>query len=146
MKAWQSSTMPRYRKISSISIEQYRIFDQVVSLLYAYAERLDNRKTTPEHYELWTSHNYRSISMNPKNKRGILFVGAMITKKHIGLYFYPLHINPALTAKIDEAIRPFWKGNSTFHFKTSLSELTQAKLAQLIAEGWQYYLENKWAF
>jgi hypothetical protein len=146
MKTWRSSTIPRYRKVSGISETQHKIFDQIVSLLLPYANRLDTRVNTPEQYELWTKHNFRSLSMNPKNKRGILFAGTLIMKKHIGLYFYPIHINPALISQIDDAIRPFWKGNSAFHFHQPLSDLIIVKLTQLLDEGWQYYRQNNWIF
>lgn len=146
MKTWRSSTMPRYRKISGITDAQRAIFSQVVALLLPYSTRLDTRINSPEHYELWTRHNFRSSSMNPKYKRGILFAGASIMKKHIGLYLYPLHINPVLIETIDEAIRPFWKRNSAFHFNKPLSELTLSKLTLLLDEGWQYYRQNQWIF
>jgi hypothetical protein len=146
IKSWQSSTMPRYRKISLISEEQRTIFNQVVSLLKPYSNRLDTRISTPEQYELWTKHNFRSLSMNPKNKRGILFAGALIMKKHIGLYVYPIHINHDLIATIDEIIRPFWKGNSAFHFHKPLTDLITVKLTQLLDEGWGYYRQKQWIF
>ncbi len=138
--------MPRYRKVSMISAEQRMIFNQLVSLLQSYSNRLDIRKNTSEEYELWTKHNFRSLSMNPKNKRGILFAGVLIMKKHIGLYFYPIHINPALTTAIDDVIRPFWRGNSAFHFHKPLSDLITVKLTQLLDEGWEYYRQNQWIF
>lgn len=146
MKTWRSSTMPRFRKVLMISDVQRVIFNQVVSVLLPYSTPLDIRVNTPEHYELWTKHTFRSMSMNPRNKRGILFAGALIMKQHIGLYLYPLHVNPELFAKIDEEIKPFWKGNSAFHFQKPLSELTIVKLTQLFDDGWEYYRLNKWVF
>lgn len=146
IKSWQSSTMPKSRKISLVSEEQRMIFRQVVSLLQPYANRLEIRENTPEQYELWTKHSFRSLSMNPKNKRGILFAGALIMKKHIGLYLYPLHINPDLSAAIHEAIRPFWKGNSVFQFRKPLSDLIMVKFTQLLDEGWHYYRQKQWIF
>lgn len=146
MKSWRSSTMPRYRKIQMISEVQRSIFNQVVALLQPYANRLDIRINTPEHYELWTKHNFRSFSQNPKDKRGILFAGVLIMKRHIGLYLYPLHINPDLIAKIDAAIKPFWKGNSAFHFVSPLSESTKLKLTALFDDGREYYRQNQWIF
>lgn len=144
MKAWFNTTMPQHRKVLMISPTQRIIFSQVVSLLLPYATRLDTRVNTPEHYELWTRHNYRSLSMNPKNKRGVLFAGVMISQNKVGLYFFPLHIHPTLSEKIDDSIRPFWRGNSAFHFRESLAELTQLKLTELLENGWQYYQANHW--
>jgi hypothetical protein len=146
MKNWRSSTMPRYRKVLMISDLQRTIFDQIVSLLLPYSTRLNIRVNTSEHFELWTKHTFRSLSMNPKDKRGILFAGALIMKRHIGLYLYPLHLNAELFAKIDEELKPFWKGNSAFHFQKPLSELTMSKLTQLFDDGWEYYRLNKWIF
>ena len=102
MKNWRSSTMPRYRKVLMISDLQRTIFDQIVSLLLPYSARLNIRVNTSEHFELWTKHTFRSLSMNPKDKRGILFAGVLIMKRHIGLYLYPLHLNADLFAKIHE--------------------------------------------
>ena len=146
IKSWQSSTMPRSRKIWLVSEEQRLIFSQLVSLLQPYANRLDIRTNTPDQYELWTKHSFRSLSMNPKNKRGILFAGTLIMKKHIGLYFYPLHIHPDLIVAIDESIRPFWKGNSAFHFRKPLTDLIMVKLIHLLDEGWEYYRQKQWIF
>lgn len=146
MKIWRSSTVPRYRKVSLISDVQRLIFRQIVSLLLPYSTRLDTRINTPEHYELWTKHTFRSPTMNPKDKRGILFAGVLIMKRHIGLYLYPLHINPELALNIDATLKPFWKGNSAFHFNEPLSELTVVKMTQLFDDGWGYYRLNQWIF
>ncbi len=146
IKSWQSSTMPKLRKVSGITDEQRLIFNQLVQLLQPYANGLDVRKNNSQEYELWTKHNFRSLSMNPKNKRGTLFAGALIMKKHIGFYFYPLYIHSELSAVVDETIRPFWKGNSAFHFHKPLTDLIAVRLTWLINAGWQYYYHKKWIF
>lgn len=144
MKSWKSSTVPTYKKVSLLSDEQHTIFHQLVSLLQPYSHQFDIRKNTDDQYELWTNHHFRSVSLNPKNKRGVLFAGVLIIKRHVGLYLYPLHINPALFASIDEEIKPFWKGNSAFHFYKPLSDLASIKLTQLFDSGCDYYRQNYW--
>lgn len=150
MKIWRSSTMPRYRKIPVTTAVQRTVFTQIADMLQPYTSRsgllLDVRINTPEHFELWTKHSFRSLSQNPKYKRGILFAGALIMKKCVGLYLYPLYINPALSDKIDEVLKPFWKGNSAFHFSEPLAEATLSTLARLLDEGWDYYRVNRWIF
>lgn len=143
MKA-KSSTMPNYQKPSIITEEQRKIFSQVLMLLQPYSKRLDNRKNTPEQYELWTRHNFRSQSMNPRNKRGILFAGVLILKDGIGFYFYPLYLEPSFDAKIDEHIRKLYKGGSAFRFDELLSDASIEKLNLLLLEGWQYYQQHSW--
>lgn len=146
MKSGRSSTIPRYRKVLMISGSQHEIFNQLVTLLKPYSARLDIRINTPEHYELWTKHNFRSTNMNPKDKRGILFAGVLIMKRHVGLYVFPLHMNPELAIRMDEVLKPFWKGNSAFHFSEQLSELTLSRLSRLLDDGWEYYRVNQWIF
>lgn len=136
--------MPKYYKPPLITDEQRGIFSQVVTLLSPYAKRLDNRINTPERYELWTRHNFRSQSMKPRNKRGVLFAGTVILKEGVGLYFYPLHLDPSFHLKIDEAIHEFYKGGSAFRFIEPLSDLTIGKLNELLLEGWSYYRQKNW--
>lgn len=138
--------MPRYRnaKLSEITDGQRLIFDQFVELLEPYSKWLDNRIKTKEHYELWTNHSFRSQSMHPKTKRGILFAGLVILKNRVGFYFYPLHINDALRTRIDASILSFWKGGSAFHFLEPLSVLSSEKFQELLLEGLRYYQQNWW--
>ena len=140
----RSTTMPRYHKPPLITDAQRRVFSQIVALLRPYAKRLDNRINSPERFELWTRHNFRSQSMNPKNKRGVLFGGALILKEDVGFYFYPLHLDPTFINKVDEAIMVFYKGGSAFRFEETLSEIAIEKFHQLLLEGWRYYQQNTW--
>ena len=143
MKA-RSTTMPKYHKPPLITDEQRKIFSQVVMLLLPYSKRLDNRINTPERYELWTRHNFRSQSMNPKNKRGVLFGGVLILKEEVGFYFYPLHLDNTFHTKIGDAIRRFYRSGSAFRFDKPLSDMSVEKFNELLLEGWRYYQQNNW--
>lgn len=143
-KAWLTTTVPRSKAVQKASGDQHAIFDQLVGLLEPYADRLDNRKNTPEHYELWTLHNFRSQTMKPRNKRGVLFAGVLIIKNRVGFYFYPLHIDEKFADHISADLKPFWKGNSAFHFQKPVSETKLQSLQHLIETGWEYFTSNKW--
>jgi len=146
MKAWQSSTMPKSYKteLSGINLVQQLTFDQLHNLLSPYAHRLEVKCDTRYRYELWTTHPFRSKSMNPKNKKGILFAGLLMLKSHVGFYFYPLYIDSDYKNSIPQELLPLWSGGSAFKLLKPLSACKELKFQAFILTGWNFYLKNKW--
>ncbi|HPH45949.1 MAG TPA: hypothetical protein PLJ60_18985 [Chryseolinea sp.] len=146
MKSRQSSTMPKYRqtKIAEITSTQRVIFSQALEILKPYTKKFEVRVNTTEHYELWTTHGFRSRSFHPKNHKGFLFAGAVILKKSIGLYLYALHLDGKFNEKISQEILPMWKGGSAFQLDHTLSITEYEKFRELLNEAWVYYKENGW--
>jgi hypothetical protein len=113
MKSRQSSTMPKYRQtiIAEITSTQRVIFSQAQEILKPYTKKFEVRVNTTEHYELWTTHGFRSRSFHPRNHKGFLFAGSVILKKSIGLYLYALHLDGKFNEKIGHEILPLWSAN-----------------------------------
>lgn len=82
--------------------------------------------------------------MKPKNKRGVLFAGAVILSEGIGFYFYPLYLNPEFFTKMDCAIKAYWKEGSAFRISNLLSEVSMRQFTELLQEGWKFYKQNEW--
>jgi hypothetical protein len=94
-------------------------------------------------YELWTKHPFRTKSFRPKTQKGILFIGLAICRQHVGLYFYPLHTDETLNAKIPSKLKSLLKGESAFHIKT-LDETLVSEIKMLFEIGWNYYASRGW--
>lgn len=145
MRFSKRSTMPLKQKFNFLkaSDEQNLVFTELRKILKSYARSFDIRVDDSHHFELWTEHEYRSNSFHPKRQRGVLFAGISIHNTHVGLYYYPLHINPAMEMRLPSELRETRKGQSAFHF-TALDETLVTQLRNMLDEGVSYYKTNGW--
>ena len=123
--------------------EQNHVFSELKKILKNYAKTFDVRVNDAHQYELWTEHEYRSNSFHPRRQRGVLFAGISIHNTHVGLYYYPLHINPAMAERLPSELRETKKGQSAFHF-TTINETLADQLKAMLDEGVSYYKSNGW--
>src|SRR5690606_23297504 len=121
--------------IAEITSTQRVIFSQALEILKPYTKKFEVRVNTTEHYELWTTHGFRSRSFHPKNHKGFLFAGAVILKKSVGLYLYALHLDGKFNEKIRQEILPLWKGGSAFQLDHMLSIAEYEKFSELLNEA-----------
>ena len=146
MRSGRITTMPLQKtKRFEITIELRLVFDQLRELIMPYSKWLITRVNSDRQFELWTNHVFRSTSFHAKDKRGILFGGLMISRTHVGFYFYPLYVLKTLGDKLTGELQLYRKGESSaFHFSEPLHESLQQEFTDLLQEGWNLYAENHW--
>lgn len=127
----------RSRKITP-SAQHTLVYDELVKLLKKYENRLEVKSNTNDHYELWTTHIFRSSGSSPKFKKGILFSSVIIHRRFTSLYFYPLYIDPELKTKLTEKLKGHLKGKTCFHFNALSIDLLP-DLVELFELGWDSY-------
>jgi hypothetical protein len=122
---------------------QVLVYQKLKDLLKKYENQLTVKISTPVHYELWTTHIFRSSGLNSLyNKKGIQFSSVVIHKKYTSLYFHPLYVDKELRFKATPALQHYLKGVTCFHF-TTLSNEVIADLNDLLELGWAIYKELK---
>jgi hypothetical protein len=139
--------MPLKQKffVFKASEEQSELFGELKKILKEYARSFDVRVNDSQQYELWTEHEFRTTSFHPKRQRGVLFAGISIKNSHVGLYFYPMHINPALEENLPSELKELKKGQSAFHF-TEMNDTLKEQLSIMLRDGFDFYLANGWIF
>jgi hypothetical protein len=75
--------------------------------------------------------------------QGVLFTGLSILKPHVGLYFYPLHIEASLKSQLPSQLQNMLVGKSTFHFNRLTDDL-RADIQAMLAVGWKFYQQKGW--
>jgi hypothetical protein len=145
MRLSKRSTMPLKQKLVFFraSEDQNAVFTELRKILKTYAKTFDVRVDDSHQFELWTEHEYRSNSFHPRRQRGVLFAGISIHNTHVGLYYYPLHINPAMAERLPAELRETKKGQSAFHFTEITSDLAE-QIRDMLDEGVSYYRANGW--
>jgi hypothetical protein len=147
MRTSKRSTMPLKQKffVFKAADGQSELFSELKKILKEYSRSFDVRVNDTQQFELWTEHEFRTTSFHPKRQRGVLFAGISIKNTHVGLYFYPLHINPDLESKIPAGLKELKKGQSAFHF-TEINDVLKEQLHLMLRDGFDYYLSNGWIF
>lgn len=119
------------------------IFNQVKSGMTPYEDFFEVRNASATHYELWTRHLFRTKSFRPRLVKGVLFAGVTILKHHVGLYFYPLHLEPDLRGKLSETLQQALVGKSTFKLRR-LPENLLTDMDHMFKVGIALYRDRKW--
>lgn len=144
MKEWKLTTMPAVTQKQFAPKQEFvGIFNQVKGVLLPYENWFEVRNASGTHYELWTHHLFRTKSFRPKLVKGVLFAGVTILKHHVGLYFYPLHLEESLREKLSPTLRRALVGKSTFKLKR-LPENFLIELNDMLILGVEFYRERKW--
>jgi hypothetical protein len=144
MKEWKISTMPVVKqKDFAPKGELMDIFDELIAILKPYQRQFKERNRTKVNYELWTTHHFRTKTFNPKTIEGVLFVGIKVLKNHVGLYFYPLHVDPALAQQLSPTLGQLRIGKTAFKVK-SLTPSLKTDLQNMLNAGLKHYRDKGW--
>lgn len=117
------------------------LFDEVKRLLEPYAAELSVRRDEPGAYELWSD---KQVEIDGRmRKDGVFFVGLLIQKHYVGLYYMPVYTHEEAATFIGEALMKLLKGKSCFQLKRLTPELTE-QIEHALAEGLKLYRDRGW--
>lgn len=131
------------KNFRAIPLPLEETFNNLVGLLEPVQASLETRVNNPLHYELWTTHIYRTFSQKARYKKGLMFASVIVFSKFVSFYFYPLYLNKELKNQLSDELKPFVGGESCFHFKKP-DDIPHSGLNRLIADGFAYYSGQGW--
>jgi hypothetical protein len=110
------------------------IFEQLRSILQAYAPHLKVETDTPEGYSLNTPYVEQW-------QKELFFGAAQIKKNYVSFYLMPVYVFPTLLDDISPALKKRMQGKSCFNFKTIEQDLFE-ELTQLTARGFDAFKQE----
>lgn len=119
------------------------VFHQLKGLLQPYQSDLQLKRDIENHYELWTSHGFRTQSVNPKTKIGLQFAAVIKCKRFVGLYLYPLYISQNIKDGLCDSLKSSLGGQTCFHI-TELTDETLNEIDITIKKCWDFYKNKNW--
>lgn len=124
--------------------KQIGIFHDLTSLLRPCTDIFELRLDSEIRFELWTSHQYRTVSSHPNWRTGLLFAGVLINSRTVAFYLMGLQQFPELKKQIAPSLTEYWKGKTTFQFSDRVDTECKALLAVLVEKSRRLYLGNGW--
>lgn len=117
-----------------------QIFNQVKTLMQAYAPPLISKMEDAAHYDLWS---LKDLVIEGRKRKEVYFVGLIVQKSYVGFYYMPVYARPELKTVFAPELLKLLKGKSCFHLK----KLDDALLEQIRAAlkiGFEQYQKNGW--
>ena len=104
-----------------------RVFEQLKSILKAYAQTFTVKTDTADTY-------YLDGPYSAKWKKELFFGSAQIKKNYVSFYLMPVYMYPELLKDVSPQLKKRMQGKSCFNFKTVEPELFD-ELAELTRTG-----------
>jgi hypothetical protein len=111
-----------------------RVFEQLKSILKAYARTFTVKKDTADTY-------YLDGPYSAKWKKELFFGSAQIKKNYVSFYLMPVYMYPELLKDVSPQLKKRMQGKSCFNFKTVEPELFD-ELAELTRTGADKFKEE----
>ncbi len=116
------------------------LFEELKKLLAPYASSFTVKEPEPGRYELWSTANTAPPGKPFYNP---YFVGLIIQKSYVGLYYMPIYTDPDISSQIGSALMALLKGKSCFYVK-SLSPELREQICDALETGLELYKSKGW--
>ncbi|MBN2840329.1 MAG: DUF1801 domain-containing protein [Coriobacteriia bacterium] len=116
------------------------LFDELRALLQPYSEGLVVQQPEPGRYELWSTVN---VAPPDKPERRPYFVGLIIQKSYVGLYYMPIYSDPEITSRLGADLIATLKGKSCFYMK-ALPPKLRGQIEEALRLGHDLYRSKGW--
>lgn len=116
------------------------LFAELKGLLEPFADRFAVRNAEEGRYELWSEVN---IAPAGKPRHEPFFVGLIVQKSYVGLYYMPIYADPAIRDQLGAELLSTLHGESCFYIK-SLTPVLRGQIVSALETGLTFFAAKGW--
>jgi hypothetical protein len=116
------------------------IFNQIKTLMQAYAPPMTPKMDDETHYDLWS---IKDLTIEGRKRKEVYLAGLIIQKSYVGFYYMPVYVSAEAKRAIPEELLRLLKGKSCFHIK-QLDQVVLEQIRAALKYGFESYQERGW--